>query len=264
MGKKTIRVIPKNPHMPHPSSTLSWTSTTDSNPNMTRNMIFFFSWIRISWNNSMCAYMLICIWTGIVSQQYSAIVACLMQKEKKKTLTFLPTRVSRLKYLRAHSVWLKTQRTGKPQKQYTVQSVICILKTGKIWYGFGTVPSGIINTFQPLLCSSHIMLWQASTPPARPLILTQPTPTHQMQTWTFILASYIRKHKFAVLIVLFATSENAMLLCNSIALDSLFKSIKWVLCPYLRFLSTEGLLHKTMRDAEGGNPSPSLEDTQPN
>lgn len=119
--------------------------------------------------------MLTCIWTGIVSQQYSAIFACLIKNKKKM---FLHIYIYGLKYSRTHSVWLKTQRTGKAQKQYTVQRMICILKTGKIWYGFGTVPSGIINTFQPLLCSSHIMLWQASTPPARPLIFTHTTPTH--------------------------------------------------------------------------------------
>lgn len=151
------------------------------------------------------------------------------------------------------------------------QRMICILKTGKIWYGFGTVPSGIINTFQPLLCSSHIMLWQASTPPARPLILTHTTRTHEMRTWTFFSCFYtfVNMLTFAVkpstvMMPLCTIWTNAALLCNSIALDSMCKGIKWVLCPYVRYLSTEGLLHKTLRDAEGGNPSPSQQDTQPN
>lgn len=120
---------------------------------------------------------------------YSLAFVLAWCKKKKKHILFF-----RLKYSCVHSVWLKTQRTGKPQKQYTVQRMICILKTGKIWYGFGTMPSGIINTFQPLLCSSHIMLWQASTPPARPLILTHTTWTHKHKREHLFLLLYVCKH----------------------------------------------------------------------
>lgn len=82
-----------------------------------------------------------------------------------KIFSLMPMRCLRVKDVNTQEC------VGKPQKQYTVQRTICISKTGKIWYGLGTVPSGIINTFQPLRCS-HIMLWQASTPPGRLLIFT--------------------------------------------------------------------------------------------
>lgn len=108
---------------------------------------------------------------------------------KRKSLYLMHTLLLWIHICHIHS--LKTKRSVLVNRENNTQfsAWFAYRKTGKIWYGFGTVPSGIINTFQPLRCS-HIMLWQASTPPARLLIFThtQYTHTHHLQTWAFILA----------------------------------------------------------------------------